>query len=309
MTDEQDRLDPSLVKRKLTKRERFRGAVQRGVNKVKKSDEESTRDGDFALNDDVKDFLALRSPYSKPAQLQSSTPEPQKIDTTPATPPESKANIDHFLHKTHPADVLPHFPTLSRDPPPAVPVPRIDVARSPRFPHARDLHGEQDNAGAVSALRIQDGSGSPTRRKIRRKELAVRFTDNPPTTIGEGGDDAETPTIYLLQERARFRSDAPLPKSQQDLRQVSPSQIPRKPVASPAEHTSSQYVSPQSLQSMEFDMTLTPGIALNSRPIKTTPLETPETPIARNTRLRMRAEEGKTLRESSHDASFDSMPD
>src|SRR5277367_2369044 len=162
MTDEQDGLDASLIKRKLTKRERFRGAVQRGVSKVKKSDEESTKDGEFTLNDDVKDFLAFRSPYSKPAAVPPSTPDSQRRDTSPSTPPSSK---------TDPSDVLPHFPTLSRDP---LPVPRIDVNKSPRFPHARDLLGEDDNTDKVFALRLQDDSGNPPRRKARRQGLAVR---------------------------------------------------------------------------------------------------------------------------------------
>jgi hypothetical protein len=185
MTDEQDGLDASLVKRKLTKRERFRGVVQR-VSKVKKSDEESTRDGDFTLNDDVKDFLAFRSPYSKPAAVLSSPPESQKPDTKLATPAASKTDVDEFLHATDPADALPHFPTPSRDP---LPVPRIDVAKSPRFPQARDLLGEEKNAETMYALRIQEDSGSPPRRKARRKGLAVRFSDSPPIIIGEGGDD------------------------------------------------------------------------------------------------------------------------
>jgi hypothetical protein len=143
MTDEQDGLDASLVKRKLTKRERFRGVVQR-VSKVKKSDEESTRDGDFTLNDDVKDFLAFRSPYSKPAAVLSSPPESQKPDTKLATPAASKTDVDEFLHATDPADALPHFPTPSRDP---LPVPRIDVAKSPRFPlctyHIQEWHQDR----------------------------------------------------------------------------------------------------------------------------------------------------------------------
>ena len=311
MTDEQDGLDPSSVKRKLTKRERFRGAVQRGVNKVKKSDEESTRDGEFALNEDVKDFLTFRSPYSKPATIQPSTPEPHITDPKTSTPPDANADIDHFLHKTDPADVLPHFPILSRDP---LPVPRIDIAKSPRFPHARDLSGDKGDDDIVSALRIKDETRSPSIRKKLRKGLAVRFTENPPMIIGEGGDEAEIPTIYLLQTRARSRSDAPLPALQQDLRQVSPSHVQRRPVASPAQHTSSHHtsplqISPQNLQSMEFDMTLTSGLNPQTTPIQPTSVGKLESPAARTNRLRMRAEEGKSLRESFHDSSFNSVPD
>ena len=314
MTDEQEGLDPSLVKRKLSKRERFRGAVQRGVNKVKKSDEDSTRDGGFTLNDDVKDFLTFRSPYSKPTAVLPPSPESQKVDANPHTPPDSKVDIDDFLHKTDPADVLPHFPTLSHDPLPVLPVPRIDVAKSPRFPHARDLHGEKDNADVVAALRIQDDSGSPPSRKTRRKRLTVRFTDSPPILIGEGGDEAETPTIHLLQTRLRSRSDAPMSEPLQQYGQAPPPQIIRKPVASPAQHilpqhTSPQYISPQSLQSMEFDMTLTPSLTYQGMPTQSTSVEAPESPATR-TRLRdLRAEEGKTMRENFHDASLDSVFD
>jgi hypothetical protein len=306
MTDEQDERDASLVKRKLTKRERFRGAVQRGVSKVKKSDEESTRDGEFTLNDDVKDFLAFRSPYSKPAGVPPSTPDSQKRDTSPSTPPSSKTDIDDFLHKTNPSDVLPHFPTPSRDP---LPVPRIDVNKSPRFPHARDLLGEDDNADRVFALRTQDDSGNPPRRKARRQGLAVRFSDSPPTIIGEGGDDAEEPTIHLLNTIARPRSDAPMPEPQQYLGQAPSSQIPRKPVPSPTRHISPLHISPQSLQSMEFDMTLMPGSLQERVPTQDPPVKIADAPASRTRRLRMRAEEGKTLRESFHESSFDSIFD
>jgi hypothetical protein len=305
MTDEQDGLDASLVKRKLTKRERFRGAVQRGVSKVKKSDEESTRDGEFTLNDDVKDFLGFRSPYSKPATVPPSTPDSQKRDTSPSTPPSSKTDIDDFLHKTDPSDVLPHFPTLSRDP---LPVPRIDVNKSPRFPHARDLLGEKDNADTISPLRMQDESGNPPRRKARRQGLAVRFSDKPPIIIGEGGDDAEEPTIYLLDKIARLRSNAPMPEPRQYLGQVS-SQIPRKPVPSPTRHISPPHLLPQSLQSMEFDMTLMPGSLHESVPTQDSSVKVADAPPSRTRRLRMRAEEGKTLRESFHESSFDSVFD
>jgi hypothetical protein len=306
MTDEQDGLDASLVKRKLTKRERFRGAVQRGVSKVKKSDEESTRDGEFTLNDDVKDFLAFRSPYSKPAAVPPSTPDSQRLDTSPSTPPPSKTDIDGFLHKTDPSDLLPHFPTPSRDP---LPVPRIDVNKSPRFPHARDLLEENDNVDTIFALRMQDDSGSPPRRKARRQGLAVRFSDNPPIIIGEGGDDAEEPTIYLLDKIASSRSDAPMPEPRQRLGQVPSQQIPRKPVPSPTRHISPQHTQPQSLQSMEFDMTLMPGSLQEHVPTQDSPVKVADAPASRTRRLRMRAEEGKTLRESFHESSFDSVFD
>jgi hypothetical protein len=307
MTDEQDGLDASLVKRKLTKRERFRGAVQRGVSKVKKSDEESTRDGEFTLNDDVKDFLTFRSPYSKPAAVPPSTPDSQRRNTSPSTPPPFKPDIGNFLHKTDPSDVLPHFPTLSRDP---LPVPRIDVNKSPRFPHARDLLGEEnDNVDTISGLRMQDDSGSPPRRKARRQGLAVRFSDNPPIIIGEGGDDAEEPTIYLLDKIARSRSDAPMSEPQQYLGQVPSLQIPRKPVPSPTRHISPQHTLPQSLQSMEFDMTLMPGSIHESVPIQNSSARVADAPASRTRRLRMRAEEGKTLRESFYESSYDSIFD
>jgi hypothetical protein len=301
MTDEQDGLDASLVKRKLTKRERLRGVVQRGVGKVKKSDEESTRDGEFTLNDDARDFLAFRSPYSKPAAVQSSPPPSQKPDTKPTTaPPPLKQDVDD------PSDVLPHFPTPSRDP---LSVPRIDVAKSPHFPQARDLLVENDEADMVSSLRIQDDPESPPKRKTRRKGLAVRFSDSPPIIIGEGGDDAEAPTMSLMHTRARARSDASMPEPQQHQGQFPSSPILRKPVGSPAYNASPQYILPQSLQSMEFDMTLTPGLGHTSMPIQSTSLEVPEAPAARTQRLKMRAEEGKTLRQSFHDASLSSSFD
>lgn len=303
MTDEQDGPNAALVKRKLTKRERLRGAVQRGVSKVKKSDEESTGDGEFALNEDVQDFLAFRSPYSKPVAVQSSPPESQKPDKNPTTAPAPKQGADAFLQKPDPSDVLPHFPTPSRDP---LSVPRIDVTRSPRFPQARDLLVENDEADMVSSLPIKDDLKGPSRRKARQKGLAVRFSDSPPIVIGEGGDEAEAPTMYLMHARARARSDASMPEPQQHQGQSTSPPIPRKPVGSPAYSASPQHTLPQSLQSSEFDMTLTPGLGNASVPVQPTSLEVPRPPTARTWRLKMRAEEGKTLRESFHDASLDS---
>jgi hypothetical protein len=301
MTDEQDGLDASLVKRKLTKRERLRGAVQRGVNKVKKS-EEGPGDGEFTLNDDVKEFLASRSPYSKSPAVQSSPPEPHLPVQKPTTAPNPKQDVEEFLPKTDPSDVLPHFPTLSRDP---FPVPRIDVAKSPRFPHARDLVLENDETDMVSTLHLQDEPKARPRRKIRQQGLAVRFSDYPPTIIGEGGDEAEEPTIYLMRSRARSRSDTSMLEPQPQSGQFPPSQLSRKPVASPPQPPP-QYISPQSLQMMEFDMTLTPGLGHKSMPTQSASVVVPEPPTTQNRRLRMRAEEGKTLRESFHEASFNS---
>lgn len=297
MTDEQDGLDASLGKRKLTKRERFRGAVQRGVNKVKRSDEESAKDGQFSLNDDVKEFLAFRSPYA----AQSSSQEVQTPDTKLPTTPPSQGDADEFLRTPDPSDVLPHFPTLSRDP---LPVPRIDVTKSPRFPQARDLTVANDEGDIVPAPQIADDARGPPRRKARPKGLAVRFSNNPPLIIGEGGDEAEAPTMYLMQTRTRSKSDASMPERQQHPGQSPPSHITRKPVASTPQ-SPRQYISPQSLQSMEFDMVLTPGLGHKSNPTAPTLAEVPEPPTARIQRLRMRAEEGKTLRESFHEASFD----
>jgi hypothetical protein len=302
MTDEQEGLDASLVKRKLTKRERLRGAVQRGVSKVKKSEQEGTSDGEFTLNEDVKEFLAFRSPYSKSPAVQSSPLEPQTLDEKPTTATTPKQDVDEFLHKTDPSDVLPHFPTPSRDP---LPVPRIDVARSPRFPHARDMVLENDEADMISSLHIQDEPNPHPRRKIRRQGLAVRFSDYPPIIIGEGGDEAEEPTVYLMRSRVGARSGTSMLEPQPRSGQFPPSQLPRKPAASPPQPPP-QYISPQSLQNMEFDMTLTPGLGHKSVPTQSASVVMPEPPTKKNRRLRMRAEEGKTLRESFHEASFDS---
>jgi hypothetical protein len=68
---------------------------------------------------------------------------------------------------------------------------RIDTATARRWPTAAEIHNSKLARGR---------SASPKRN---RKGLVVRFTDDRPEIIGEGGDEAELPTVSLsLRNRA-----------------------------------------------------------------------------------------------------------
>ncbi len=296
------------MKRKLTRRERFKGAVQRGVSKIKKTDEESMAAGGFTLDDDVKDFLAGRSSTSsEPKTLQSSPPDQKASSRENAV---AHNDVEDFLRKPAAADALPPFPSPSR-----APKPRIDVSRSPRFPSARHLEEDTKSPGIVSASRVRSRSHSPPRQKSRRKGLAVRFTSETPIIIGEGGDEAEAPTSEI--SRARARSHSPMPGRMQEPSRSPQQQIVRKPIASSAQRLSPQHISPMSAQSLEFEMSLAPGFPKMGSPASAGPEASSQARIAASVPLRsvkaplrsMRAEEGKTLRESFGDSSDGSIFD
>lgn len=411
--DQQDSAnEPSLMKRKLTKRERFKGAVQKGVDKIKKPDEESgnSKDGGFTLNSDVQDFLARRpstAASSEPQALRPPSPirkteetvhivskddnrdflrnptkpeEPERVapknvfgsflrrprkaeeteqitqkdetddlsQTTKTGGPEQiapeKANngflqpmdtertepvmpknsigsflrkqkkterkeqvitrndVDDFLNKPAPSDALPRFPSPS-----PLPKPRVDISVSPRFPDARTLPEQRQNPALVSALRVQSGSRSPRRHKIKPHGLKVRFSQEPPKLIGEGGDEAESPTLAISQAK-KAPQIAMSDRSRGNERSMQP-EILRKPVA-----ILPTQISPMGVQNSEFELSLATGSGnespLNARKPSTLPQlttnsamrekgasEASPTPTS-GSRTKMRAEEGKTLRES-----------
>jgi hypothetical protein len=127
---------------------------------------------------DVNDFL--RSP-SDDLYFEAPTP--------PAT---SSQEVDEFLHG--PSDKL-NFAMpapASASHPPALT--RIDTSSARRWPSAAEVRSSSKPRGR---------STSPKRSK---KGLMVRFTDKQPEVIGEGGDEAELPTISL---RLRAHSHPP----------------------------------------------------------------------------------------------------
>ncbi len=129
---------------------------------------------------DLDDFL--RSPSDK---LNFQPP------TSSAT---SSQDLDTFLHG--PSDKLTFAtPNPTSTHPPSLT--RIDTSSASRWPTAAEVQ---------SSRRSRRRSTSPKRSK---KGLVVRFTDAQPEIIGEGGDEAELPTITLRQRAHTHPSSRP----------------------------------------------------------------------------------------------------
>ena len=100
-------------------------------------------------------------------------------------------DVSAFLHG--PSDKL--YMTPSSDPPK---FPKLDTSNAGRWPTAAEVTRSRDTSRRRSA--------SPKRSK---KALIVRFTDKQPEIIGEGGDEAESPTLEI-SERKRSHSHPPI---------------------------------------------------------------------------------------------------
>ncbi|EEP76828.1 conserved hypothetical protein [Uncinocarpus reesii 1704] len=109
------------------------------------------------------------------------------------------AQIDDFLGSSRrlPSQSQPRIP-----PRPGVPSPRIDVSISQR---PRDANAPQSSTDAF--FRPQNLQ-SPVKRR-RRKGLTVKFCNDPPQIMGEGGDEADAPTKDMIAVyRTRSNSSA-----------------------------------------------------------------------------------------------------
>jgi hypothetical protein len=118
---------------------------------------------------------------------------------TKAKSATTEEEVDDFLHG--PSDKL-TFATpspISTSHPP--PLSRIDTSSARRWPTASDVRGPRGTRGR---------SASPKRS---RKGLIVRFTDDQPEIIGEGGDEAVTPTSDIGKRR-RANSHPPRSREQ-----------------------------------------------------------------------------------------------
>ncbi|EFE32786.1 uncharacterized protein ARB_00244 [Trichophyton benhamiae CBS 112371] len=99
--------------------------------------------------------------------------------------------------------------------------PKIDVSVSQRWPGAAqsptaavDVHANvsinvtrtnsKNNNGSTAVA----GPGGLKKRRRRCEGLRVRFCDRPPSVMGEGGEEAEAPTMEISLYRARSNSSA-----------------------------------------------------------------------------------------------------
>jgi hypothetical protein len=104
----------------------------------------------------------------------------------------TEEDVSAFLHG--PSDKLQMAtPSPTSQQPPLV---RLDTTRARRWPTASEINNTRNTRGR---------SASPKRS---RKGLIVRFTDEQPEIIGEGGDEAEAPTSQI-SSRKRSKSHPP----------------------------------------------------------------------------------------------------
>lgn len=99
--------------------------------------------------------------------------------------------------ETEKSDVVSDFlrPTAARTSQ-DLPAPRIDTSAARRWPSAAEVIQATTNT-------VNDQS----RKTPRRKGLRVGFSHSPPVVIGEGGDEADLPTIALSKSREAPRAD------------------------------------------------------------------------------------------------------
>jgi hypothetical protein len=110
----------------------------------------------------------------------------------------SQDEVDDFLRG--PSDKL-HMVGAAPSPSFAPPLVRIDTRRAPRWPTATEVQSSRRRRSA-----------SPKRS---RKGLVVRFSDEQPEVIGEGGDEAQSP-VAEIGLRMRAHSHLPVRKGNQD---------------------------------------------------------------------------------------------
>lgn len=129
---------------------------------------------------------------------------------------ESANEISNFLGGadrltvTHPVPPPPPHTATSANPQ-TLPTLALDTSRAMRYPQALEVESRSQQSLAYRAR-----SHSPPRRK-NKKGLIVRFSDNYPEIIGEGGDECET-VVAEIGRRKRSRSvplSAPIPPTKQ----------------------------------------------------------------------------------------------
>jgi hypothetical protein len=126
-----------------------------------------------------------------------------RSDKPKAKQAERDEDLNEFLKSPPEGDALPPHPSPSRKP-----VPRINVSSSPRWP---DTPGIPTREGTDHHNDGQQEALPYFPLKVRRREgLKVGFTQKAPQIIGEGGDEAEAPTIWITQSRQSSSAHPPI---------------------------------------------------------------------------------------------------
>ncbi|EFQ99784.1 hypothetical protein MGYG_02797 [Nannizzia gypsea CBS 118893] len=132
--------------------------------------------------------------------------------------------IDDFLASSRPPVRQPQQPLQTQTLPAARLPPKIDVSVSQRWANA--AHSPVDASAGVSRNNSNQhrnynsnnssnngnaavaGPGGLKKRRRRCEGLRVKFCDRPPAIMGEGGEEAEDPTMEISLYRARSNSSA-----------------------------------------------------------------------------------------------------
>ncbi|KIW30889.1 uncharacterized protein PV07_02581 [Cladophialophora immunda] len=214
--DEDENVDnaTSPENNKQSRRERLKGALARTKSKFKKNTSDTNEERD--LPDDVNEFLA--------AGRTSTSSGPRQGDSLPHP---TRSNAITTLDQSSPASTRPSTSESFTNPfgtsrsPKKVPVPRIDVSNSQRWPRAQPIGTSEQDINDFLRPEYQGRSQSVSsfsnkpKRKGRGRGLSVTFIEAPPVIIGEGGDDAPTPPVEISKARQRARSASPMPSRAQ----------------------------------------------------------------------------------------------
>jgi hypothetical protein len=204
---------------KISRKDRFKGALQRTKTKLKEASKKSDKD-DFKLSDDVNDFLQAGRPSTSDSGAARAETPPDKLlypqDDHDRMVQAGGHQTEHRNLVTPPRSMNP-----SQRSPRGIPIPRIDVSGSQRWPAqqaVRDLRAQETNDTLRPGQRPEQHTRSqshgpmPRRQKGNRpRNLSVTFLEASPIIIGEGGDEAVAPTIEIGRTKARARSVSPMP--------------------------------------------------------------------------------------------------
>jgi len=261
MMDEDERADstgPEATKQ--SKRDRFKGALARTKSKFKKQDK--PEDTDNALPDDVNEFLSAGRVSTSSWNSAGGT----LFHNPPPVLSSSGTTLDQNSSRPSTSDSS-HLPKQS---PRRMVVPRIDVSNSQRWPGAQPI-GPQDHQASSDFLRPEyqsrsQSASSLSKRKGRARNLSVSFIEAPPIIIGEGGDDAQNPTVEIskTKARARARSVSPMTTSRSHSQTTSTTDSPapltngplgQRPSPLGPRHEPPEILKPRAIQRVQTGLT------------------------------------------------------
>ena len=262
---------------KTSRKERWKGALHRTKTKLKEASKKSDKD-DFKLSDDVNDFLQGGRPStSDSGPVRAETPPDKLLYPQIDHDRMVQAGMTGAYQSEH-RNITPPRPIhAAQRSPRGIPIPRIDVSSSQRWPaqqEIRDFRAQEANDALRPAqrpdqhTRSQSHGPMPGRRKGNRpRNLSVAFLEAPPVIIGEGGDEAEAPTIEIGRTKARARSVSPMQgrdqamdghRNYQQQHQIIRKQVPNSAgstgSAGSGSSTSPGYFSPQRIARVATDM-------------------------------------------------------